>query len=69
MLSIIVFINVLLSKINNGNLTERSAIWSEIIGVISKSDERAAHETETEMMRHRAKMVRFKLKWCDLEHD
>ena len=62
MLSIIVFIKVLLSTISNGNLNESSAVWSEIIGVISKSDERAAHETETEMMRHRAKIVRFKTK-------
>ena len=62
MLSIIVFIKVLLSTISNGNLTERSAVWSEIIGVISKSDERAAHETETKMMRQRAKIVRFKTK-------
>ena len=62
MLSIIVFIKVLLSTISNGNLNERSAVWSEIIGVISKSDERTAHETETEMMRHRAKIVRFKTK-------
>ena len=29
-------------KIHNGNWTERSAIWSEIIRVISKSNERAA---------------------------
>ena len=31
-----------LSSINNGNCTEWSAIWAEIIRVISKSNERAA---------------------------
>ena len=30
------------SEVNNGNWTEWSAIWSEIIRVISKSNERAA---------------------------
>ena len=31
------------NKVYNGNWTEWSAIWSEIIRVISKSNERAAH--------------------------
>ena len=35
-------LRILLCMINNGNSTEWSAIWSEIICVISKSNERAA---------------------------
>ena len=38
----VVWKHVNLIKLYNGNWTERSAIWSEIIRVISKSNERAA---------------------------
>ena len=34
--------NIHIIVINNGNCTEGSAIWAEIIRVISKSNERAA---------------------------
>ena len=37
-----VSLNIHIIVINNGNCTEWSAIWAEIIRVISKSNERAA---------------------------
>ena len=37
-----VSLNIHITVINNGNCTEWSAIWAEIIRVISKSNERAA---------------------------